>query len=243
MSPGVSPQLSSLSVLFPAYNDAGTIADLIRAGADVARALTPDFELIVVNDGSRDATGTVLAQLLREQPALSVITHRANRGYGAALRSGFAAARKDWIFYTDGDGQYNPREMVHLAALAATEVDIVNGWKRARGDGWARAGIGRAYQALLQLVFDLPVRDTDCDFRLFRRSLLDRVRLEHDSGAICLELVVKFNRAGARFAEAPVSHFPRRYGRSQFMTFRRVAATLRDDARLWWQLSVQGETP
>jgi glycosyltransferase involved in cell wall biosynthesis len=243
MSPGASPQLSSLSILFPAYNDAGTIADLVRAGADVARGLTSDYELIVVNDGSRDETGRVLAQLLREQPALSVITHGTNRGYGAALRSGFAAARKDWIFYTDGDGQYDPRELVHLAALAATEVDIVNGWKRARGDGWARAWLGRAYHALLRLAFELPVRDTNCDFRLFRRSLLDRVRLEHDSGAICLELVVKFSQAGARFREAPVSHFPRCHGRSQFLTIGRVVATLRDDARIWWRLRTRATTP
>ncbi|HNA90230.1 MAG TPA: glycosyltransferase family 2 protein, partial [Anaerolineales bacterium] len=129
--------LSSLSVVFPAYNDGGTIASMVAAARSAGRQLTDDMEIIVVNDGSTDYTAVILDELKSRYPELRVITQE-NRGYGGALRSGFVAAKKDWIFYTDGDAQYNPLELVLLADALKDGVDAVNGYKRLRHDFWFR---------------------------------------------------------------------------------------------------------
>jgi glycosyltransferase involved in cell wall biosynthesis len=229
----------SLSVFFPCFNDAPTIGELVRRTALHLEHLGIDHEVIVVNDGSTDASARVLRDLGEELAVLRVVDHGANRGYGAALRSGFAAATREWVFYTDGDGQYDPAEVSRLIARASDDVDIVQGWKLGRNDPWPRALIGRAYHHFVRLLFGLPVRDTDCDFRLVRRALLDDVTLRHSSGVICVEMVKKFARAGARFVEVGVHHYPRPFGRSQFFRLRRIAESLRDLAALWWNLVVR----
>jgi glycosyltransferase involved in cell wall biosynthesis len=232
-------RLSSLSIFFPAYNDGRTIADLVLRAQQIASQLASDFEIIVVNDGSCDDTAAVLAALRAQVPILRVITHAVNRGYGGALRSGFAHACKDWVFYTDGDGQYDPLELERLAAIVDPTVDVVNGYKQRRSDSLLRVGIGAAYNAVVRFLFRLPVRDTDCDFRLIRRSRLAGVTLENDSGAICVELVKKLQNAGARFADVAVSHYHRRHGASQFFTLVRIWATLRQLTKLWWTLTIR----
>lgn len=229
-------RLSSLSVFFPAYNDAATIAGLIDKADRAARQVSDDYEIIIVNDGSRDDTAAVLERLRETQPCLRVVTHQRNRGYGGALRSGFAAARHEWLFYTDGDGQYDPGELSRLVDSLAPGVDVVNGFKRRRGDSWVRIGLGAIYNTMVRALFGLRIRDVDCDFRLIRRQALDRLTLVSDSGAICVELVRKLQDLGARFAEAPVSHYHRRHGRSQFFTVPRVARTASQLVRLWWTL-------
>jgi glycosyltransferase involved in cell wall biosynthesis len=228
--------------MFPAYNDAGTIPSMVIMAIKALASLTDDYEVVVVNDGSQDHTGEVLAELAGLYPQLRVITHARNRGYGVALRTGFAHATKEWIFYTDGDAQYDPREMRLLAeALARSGADIANGYKIARSDPLHRLIIGRLYHHFVRLVFRLPLRDTDCDFRLFRRSVLDRVRLESDSGTIAVEMVKRFADAGFRFVEVPVHHYHRAYGASQFFNFRRLMRTAVQLAQLWWKLVVRRE--
>ena len=235
----MTAQLSSVSAVLPACNDGGTIASMVLLVLDTLAQVTTDCEVIVVDDGSRDYTPEILKMLSARHPALRVITHAENRGYGAALRAGFGAATKDWIFYTDGDAQYDARELLVLAPAAAT-ADIVNGYKIARHDPLYRIVLGRAYHLLVSTLFALPVRDVDCDFRLFRRALLERVQLTSVSGTIALELVYKFQRSGARFAEVPVHHFHRVYGRSQFFNLRWVGRTIRQLLALWLQLVVRG---
>jgi glycosyltransferase involved in cell wall biosynthesis len=214
-------KLTGVTAFFPAYNDAGTIPSMVIMALKALPQVTDDYEVVVVNDGSADYTAEVLAELARVYPQLRVVTHPRNRGYGAALRSGFGAATKDWIFYTDGDAQYDPHELVKLAQALRPDTDVVNGYKISRSDPLHRVVIGRVYHHLVRLVFGLPLRDTDCDFRLFRRSLVGPARLESDSGTIALELVKKFHDHGARFVEVPVHHYHRAYGQSQFFNFRR----------------------
>jgi glycosyltransferase involved in cell wall biosynthesis len=233
------PQLSSVSACFPAYNDAGTIPSMVLMVLKALPQVTGDYEVVVVNDGSEDYTAEVLAELQRFYPALRVVTHARNRGYGATLRTAFGHAAKDWIFYTDGDAQYDPHELVLLAEAAGDGVDIVNGYKISRSDPLHRVIIGRLYHHFVRLVFGLPLRDTDCDFRLFRRALLSRAPLESDSGTIALELVKKFQDAGARFVEVPVHHYHRAYGQSQFFNFRRLVRTAVQLSHLWWKLVVR----
>ena len=228
----------SLSVFFPAYNDSGTIASLVITALRAAAALTPDYEVIVVNDGSTDATGEILAELARIYPRLRVVTHQVNRGYGGALRTGFATASKDIIFYTDGDAQYDPAEMVALWPKMADDVDLVNGYKISRADPLHRVVIGRIYHHTVKLLFGLSVRDVDCDFRMMRRTIFDRVHLEKNSGVICLEMMRKIESAGFRIVEVPVHHYHRAHGKSQFFNFRRIARTGVDVLRLWLALVV-----
>ncbi len=216
----------SVSAFFPAYNDSATIASLVITAHLTLASFCRDYEIIVINDGSRDHTLEVLRELERKYAFLKVVDHGVNRGYGAALRTGFATASKDWIFYTDGDAQYDVREMVKLAGQAVNGVDVVNGYKIERNDPYYRTLIGGLYNFLVKRLFGLKIRDTDCDFRLIRRSVFDRVQLEASSGVICVEMVRRFQDAGCVFREVPVHHFFRAFGRSQFFNFRRLWRTL-----------------
>ncbi|MBC7263701.1 MAG: glycosyltransferase family 2 protein [Chloroflexi bacterium] len=226
----------SISVFFPAYNDGGTIPSMVLTAIMTLRQLTDDYEVIVVNDGSQDYTGEVLAELAQHYPELRVITHERNRGYGGALRSGFANATKELIFYTDGDAQYDARELAILYPKMTDDVDIVQGYKISRSDPWYRTLIGRIYHWTVKIAFGLKVRDVDCDFRLIRRRVFDKVKLESNSGVICVEMVKKIQDAGFKFAEVPVHHYHRAYGKSQFFNFGRIARVGIDLTRLWWQL-------
>ncbi len=232
---------AGLTVFFPAYNDSGTIASLVIVAVQTARQLTPDFEVIVVNDGSADATPRILSELAGLYRQVRIVTHPKNRGYGGALRSGFEAARKDVVFYTDGDAQYDPSEMALLWRRFGSDVDLVNGYKISRSDPWHRVFIGRVYHYTVKLLFGLRVRDVDCDFRMMRKSIFERVQLEKNSGVICLEMMKKIQDAGFRIAEVPVHHYHRAYGRSQFFNFRRVFRTGIDVLKLWHALVIRRE--
>ena len=228
-----------LSVFFPAYNDSGTIASLVIAAIQAARKLTNDFEVIVVNDGSLDGTASIADELARNYPEVKVVHHPRNRGYGGALRSGFEAATRDLVFYTDGDAQYDPSEMNVLWERFADDVDLVNGYKISRSDPIHRIVIGRIYHHTVKLLFGLRVRDVDCDFRLLRRSIFDEVELEKNSGVICLEMMKKIQDAGFTIVEVPVHHYHRAHGQSQFFNFRRVIRTVIDVFKLWYALVVR----
>ncbi|MCC6391326.1 MAG: glycosyltransferase family 2 protein [Bryobacterales bacterium] len=230
---------SSISVFFPAYNDAPSLPELLRKTFQVLRENFEDFEVIVVNDGSQDNTGEVLTHLQQcYGGCLRVVTHAANRGYGGALRSGFAAARKDLVFYTDGDGQYDPRELINLYARLRPGVGFVNGFKLERNDPRHRIVIGNVYNRFARMLFGVRIRDIDCDFRLIRRELLQSLNLVSTSGTICVELVRKLELSGCAVAEVGVRHYPRLHGRSQFFRLRSLLATLHQLVSLRVQLSL-----
>ncbi|MFN0087099.1 MAG: glycosyltransferase family 2 protein [Blastocatellia bacterium] len=228
----------SITVFFPAYNDEGSIGALVREAFSILPSLTDDYEVIVVNDGSSDGTAAVLDTLASALPRLRVVHHPRNRGYGGALRSGFDHAAKDLVFYTDGDGQYDVREMIGLIPLMTGEVDVVNGYKIRRSDSRRRIVLGAIYKFLARQMFGLPIRDVDCDFRLIRREALQDISLFSWSGVICTEMIYKLHQTGCRFAETPVHHHPRLHGQSQFFTLRRVARTGYDFVELWLKLVV-----
>ncbi len=237
MSGLASPPRPGLSIFFPAYNDGGTIASLVITALKTARALTPDFEVIVVNDGSYDNTAEVLEQLrAKYAPRMRVVTHEENRGYGGALRSGFAAATKDLVFYTDGDGQYDVGELPKLLEHMTDGVGLVNGYKLERNDPRHRIWIGSVYNRFARFLFRIQIRDVDCDFRLIRRSLLDEISLFSTSGTICVELVRKLELSRCRVAEVGVHHYARLHGRSQFFRIRSLLKTLFQLARLYLSL-------
>ena len=227
----------SLSVFFPAYNDAPSLPELLRKTFAVLEGHVDDYEVIVVNDGSYDNTAAVLALAERQyHPRLRIVTHERNLGYGMALRSGLHAASRDFIFYTDGDGQYDVDEIPRLLEQMTPEVGLVNGYKLERHDPLHRVWIGKVYNFCARLLFRIRIRDIDCDFRLMRRSLVERMDLRSTSGTICVELVRKLELSGCRVVEVGVRHYPRLHGRSQFFRVRSLAMTLGQLLRLWWQL-------
>jgi glycosyltransferase involved in cell wall biosynthesis len=226
----------SVSACLLCYNDAETIAGLVERAAGALDELGLDGEIVVVDDGSSDDSLGRLREVAELEPRLRIVEHVSNRGYGGALRSALGAAAGDWVFYTDGDGQYDPAQLARLARHAGPDVDWIQGYKRYRSDPLNRRVVGAVYAASMGFLFGLPIRDIDCDFRLMRAELLRELRLEKDSGAICVELVRGLNEAGARHVEVEVDHFERPHGRSQFFRPRRVLFSLYDVATLWVRL-------
>lgn len=225
--------VSSISAFFPCYNDAESMPDLVAKVDAALASLGVEYEIIVVDDGSSDNSVAVVNGLCETYPHLRLVQHKVNRGYGGALRTGFNESRYEWVFYTDGDGQYDPSEVSLLVDHAGDDVDWVQGYKMGRGDPWYRIVVGRAYHHWVKFWFRIPVRDIDCDFRLIRRSLLERVVLTSSTGTICAEMMFRFRQAGARVAQVPVHHYARQHGSSQFFRFGRVARSLFDLLRLW----------
>ena len=228
-----------VSIFYPCYNDWGTMGSMVLLTRRTAEALGLDYDITIVDDGSQPHTRELLEELERRLgERLHVVRHETNRGYGGALRSGIAAATGDWIFYTDGDAQYDVRELDRLIAQANDSVDVVQGYKVTRHDPLHRIVIGRIYHWIVKTAFGLPLRDVDCDFRLMRRSIFDRITLTSNSGVICAEMMTKLHRAGCRFVEVPVHHYDRHHGVSQFFNVRRIARVVWQLGGLWWRLVV-----
>jgi len=234
---------ASISAFFPAFNDAENLEVLILQTDETLRNVTEDFEIIVVDDGSTDHTAAVLESLQQRCPRLRVVRHPRNLGYGAALQSGFRNAHKELVFYTDGDGQYDVREIVKLISALSPDQDVATGYKIRRADPIHRTLIGKLYHSVVKVLFGLKVRDVDCDFRLMRRKVLDAVSLTCRSGAICVELMCQIEIAGFRVAEVPVNHYPRLSGRSQFFRLGPVVRTVADIFRVWVNLILLKRSP
>src|SRR5262245_1158145 len=241
MSAPSASKPAGLTVFFPAYNDSGTIASMVIRTVKTAAELTPDFEVIVVDDGSADGTADIADELARTYPQVRAVHHPINRDYGAALQTGFRSATKELIFYTDGDAQYDPTELTALWTRMSAGVDLVNREQISRADPLHRIVIGRVYHHIVSMLFGLRLRDVDCDFRLMRRTIFDRINLEKTSGIICVEMMKKIQDGGFRIVEVPVHHFHRAFGRSQFFNYRRLFRTGRDLLILWVALVVRRE--
>ena len=226
----------SLTVFLPCFNDGSTIASMVAKADQVARVLTSDYEIIVVDDLSADHSREILEELSQRYDKLRLVFHSENRGYGGALKSGFAHATKDLVFYTDGDAQYDVSELAKLFALMTGEIDVVNGFKLKRSDPFYRILAGWFYQYAMKFAFGLKIRDVDCDFRLMKREVLNSISLKYDSGVICVEMIKKMQDAGFKFSEVGVHHYFRPSGRSQFFTLKQIFHVVVDLVRLWRDL-------
>lgn len=231
-------KLPSISVFFPCYNDSKTIGSLVESAFGVLQNLTNNYEVIVVDDGSKDESRTVLKVLAKKYKKLKLVFHKKNKGYGGALKSGFAESEKDLVFYTDGDGQYDVSELPLLYSLMTPDVNFVNGIKMRRSDAPHRVFFGNLHKFANRWLFWLPIYDVDCDFRLIRRGIIKSIKLDSNSGSICIELVKKAERAGAVFRQVSVHHYDRKYGQSQFFKLPKIIATYIDIATLWIKLMV-----
>jgi glycosyltransferase involved in cell wall biosynthesis len=202
--------------------------------AEALRRLTDDFEIVVTDDGSGDRTGESLARLQRACPdlPLRVVTHARNRGYGAALASGFDAARKDYIFMTDGDKQFDVAELAGFLPALERRADLVIGWRRKRADPPMRLLNAWGWKLLVNGLFGYTARDVDCAFKLFRREVWESVAVRSRGATFSAELLVKARRLGYRVVELPVSHFPRTAGSATGARPAVIARALVEVARL-----------
>lgn len=226
----------SISVFFPCYNDSHSIKKLVIDAYTTLKKIANKYEVIVIDDGSTDNSKKILEKLAVNYKKLKTISHETNKGYGGALQTGFHNATYEWIFYTDGDGQYDVKNLTQLVQLVSGNVDFVNGIKIDRKDPTYRVVAGNIYSFLIRWLFWTPIHDIDCDFRLIRKKIIEKITLKSTSGSICVELIKKTQRAGARFQEVGIPHFERRFGHSQFFQPKRILHTFRDLFVLWISL-------
>lgn len=230
----------SISAVLPAYNEEAAIEQSVRQMASALSTLVSDFEVIVTNDGSRDGTGEILARLSTEaQLRLRVVTHPTNRGYGAALASGFDAASKDLIFLTDGDRQFDVSEISRFVPAMDGQTDLVIGWRRKRADPPMRLLNAFGWKLLVNGLFGYTARDVDCAFKLFRREVWNGVHVQAHGATFSAELLVKSRRLGFRVRELPVEHFPRTSGSATGARPAVIARAFRELFALWWNVDRQ----
>jgi glycosyltransferase involved in cell wall biosynthesis len=198
-------------VVLPAFNEEANVVEAIERATEVASELCADHEIIVVDDGSTDATAEKVRELARDDPRIRLVTHPINLGYGEALRSGFRAAAMDLVFFTDADNQFDLKEL--KALLPWTDhVDVVAGYRLNRQDRRGRRVAALLWNYLVRVLFYVPVRDIDCAFKVFRREILEEIDIRSMGAMVNTELMVKLGRAGASVVEVGVTHYPRTAG-------------------------------
>ena len=201
----------SISVFFPCYNEQENVGRTAAKAIMVLEKLNADFEVIIVDDGSSDDTGPIAAELADKDDRVKVVHHPRNLGYGAALQSGFEAATKELVFYTDGDGQFDITEMPSLLELMA-QHDIVSAYRLNRQDSVIRRINGWCWTKLVCLLFGLKVRDIDCAFKLYKREIFDNIELSSTGALIDTEILARAARKGYRITQKGVHHYPRTAG-------------------------------
>ena len=225
----------TLSVIFPAFNEEANIRQTVESARLVLPKLAQTWEIILVNDGSRDKTTPLCDQLAEQYSEVRAIHHIDNRGYGAALKSGILAARYDYIFFTDSDGQFDLQELENLIEWAG-HYEIVTGYRAKRQDPPHRLINAWGWKTLVRMVLGVKVRDIDCAFKIFQRSVFDRVQIRSVGAMVNTEILAQAMSFGMKIHEVKVSHYPRRYGKPSGANLRVIVKAFRELFRLWGQL-------
>jgi glycosyltransferase involved in cell wall biosynthesis len=208
---GNMQRLNSLSIFFPCYNEEGNVERVTRAAVEAAGRFADVFEVIIVDDGSKDRTGEIADRLVAEIPQVRAVHNRPNLGYGGAVGRGLSEARMEWGFFTDGDGQFDINEMPRLIELLE-RCDVAVGYRMHRADPFIRRANAFCWGTLVRALFGIKVRDIDCAFKLLPRSFLQSIKLESRGALISTELLAKAQYRGLRIAEVGVGHYPRQAG-------------------------------
>ena len=203
--------LPNISIVFPAFNEEQNLEGVVTSALKILPHMTNSFEIIIVNDGSRDQTGAVAERLTTLSDAVRVIHHPQNRGYGAALKSGIEQAKKDLIFFCDSDGQFTLEDLHRLLAWI-DRYDMVIGYREKRQDPFHRRMNAKGWNLLVRALFGLKVRDIDCAFKVFRRQIFDRIGIDTVGAMVNTEILSRSLRSGFTMKEVPVRHFPRQFG-------------------------------
>ena len=228
-------RIPELSVFFPAYNEEKNLEKVVRSALTVLPKVAEDWEILIINDGSQDRTGEVAERLKRGNPKVRVIHHKKNRGYGAALKSGFYNAKKEWITFCDSDGQFDFGEIEKLIRVQRqTKADLVGGYYLQRKVPFYRILGSKIWECLVSLFFGLKLRDIDCGFKLVSRKVIQKIpKLEAERGPfISTELLVKAQKAGFKIAQVGVHHYPRKAGRATGASLKVVLSGFFDLLRL-----------
>ena len=225
----------SLTIFFPCYNEEANVQKATEAALEAAPLVTDDFEVIVVNDGSKDRTGQIADEIAARNSHIRVIHHPVNRGYGAALQSGYNGAIKDAVFYTDGDLQFDIKEITKLWPLL-DDYEVVTGYRIKRMDSFIRKANSFGWTSLTKLLFGLPVRDVNCAFKLFRREVVTDLKLESEGALIDAEVFAKAKKAGYRITEVGVHHYPRQFGSQTGANPLVILTAFWELFKLWWKL-------
>jgi glycosyltransferase involved in cell wall biosynthesis len=230
--------MTAISAVLPAYNEEALIAATATSVARVLQELVDDYEVIVVNDGSRDRTQEIAEALSDEDPHIRCVTHPVNRGYGEALRTGFSSATKELIFFTDGDKQFDIRELASFLP-AMEHADMVVGYRRPRRDPPVRLVYAWGWKLLVTTLFGYAARDIDCAFKLFRRTVWETIEVRSGGATFSAELLVRTRRAGFRIVELPVTHLPREAGKPTGGNPRVIIRAFRE--LIWLRLNLRGD--
>ena len=206
-------KMPSISVFFPCHNEEDAVEELIHKTLTVLQKLTSDFEIIIVDDGSTDRTAQIADRLADQISQVKAVHHETNLGYGSALQSGFKAAEKELVFYTDGDAQFDINELPTLLPLI-NQYDIVSCYRINRQEGLIRKFNAFCWTKLVCILFKLNLKDIDCAFKLYKRSIFDNIELESTGALIDTEILAKATRKGYSITQSPVHHYPRRAGAS-----------------------------
>jgi glycosyltransferase involved in cell wall biosynthesis len=225
----------SVSVFFPCYNEQDNVAGVVEQALAVLQKVSADFEVIIVDDGSSDATGQIADEISRRDGRTRVVHHPTNRGYGAALQSGFNAATKELIFYMDGDGQFDMNEMPPLLPLMA-EYDIVSCYRLNRRDPLIRRINGWCWTKLVCLLFGMKIRDIDCAFKLYKREIFDNIELSSTGALIDTEVLARAIRRGYQITQRGVHHYPRTAGAQTGANFRVILRAFKELLKLRSQI-------
>jgi len=232
------PKLSSLSLFFPAYNEEANVENLIRLAQQVLPGVAEEWEIIPVNDGSKDRTGEIINRLAGEDPRVRPVHHEKNQGYGGAVRSGYTAARYDYVFFTDGDLQFDLREITLLTAKI-DEGDLVLGYRKNRRDPAMRKINAWMWGTLVKFLFAFQARDVDCAFKLIKRKVINKVHLSADGAMVSTELLAGASRAGFRFVEVAVTHYPRVAGTQTGASLKVILRAFKELFKLYHKIKNQ----
>lgn len=231
--------MQSLSFVIPAYNEEPNVAESIRRVSGVCQPLNLDYEIILVNDGSRDRTGEIAKSLIGEIPNLRVVENNPNRGYGGALKAGFYAAQKEWIAFYPSDNQFDVNQL-HALMEQAGKADIVTGYRANDADPFMRRVNRWGWNGLVRILFGYMTRDIDCGFKLFRREILKHVTLNSDGAMVDTELLAGAKARGYTIVEVPLRHLPRTAGSPTGANYKVILRAFRDlirfRLRLWDEL-------
>jgi len=220
-----------ISVFFPCFNEEDNVRRVVGEAIDFLPTVSDDYEILIVNDGSVDRTGEIADRLAAEHPPVRAIHHEANRGYGGALQSGFRAASKELVFYTDGDGQFDITDLARLLPLIG-RYDIVSGYRERRRDHFIRRLNAWCWGRLVQRTFGFHCRDVDSAFKLYRREIFDHIEMKSTGALIDAEILARACRAGYTMAEVPVRHLPRIAGQQTGANLKVIARAFKELLKL-----------